>query len=246
MSEPITIVFDVLGTLFSFDAVTHSLTQLLGDQHSAHLEALVDDWFHSSQRDFTYLSMNGAYKPIAQILKAALPRVILTAGFSCPESLDGVFAQLPKLAPRPSFAAASTLLVNSQTPGFKILAATNGGVDSTKGLLKAALGDQAGEWSVLSCDELQVAKPDPRVYEACWERVGLGSESGKERRGWFVASHTWDLFAAKKAGFKTAWVSYEEKIPCENIWGSLPDIIEADLEGAVKEIIKREQEGAAK
>ena len=71
-----------------------------------------------------------------------------------------------------------------------------------------------------------------------------------------------DLFAAKKAGFvaparlprsrpgrvcsrqashsfKTAWVSYEEYIPCETMWGT-PDIIAKDLEEAALEIIRRE------
>ncbi len=38
------------------------------------------DWFHGTQRDFTYSSVCGQYKPIGEVFKGTLPRVLLQAG----------------------------------------------------------------------------------------------------------------------------------------------------------------------
>ncbi|KAL8290599.1 hypothetical protein RQP46_002857 [Phenoliferia psychrophenolica] len=245
-SRLIPVVFDVLGTCFSFDAATVALTAALGAELAAagaSTSAIVDDWFHSSQRDFTYMSMNGKYQPIGQVLKTSLPRVLLMAGvrppgnaatFSAP-TLAPVFATIPRMNARSSLAACSTAFHKSGA--FRLMAATNGGAESTRGLFDLALGkEESSKWAVFSCDEIAVAKPAPIVYEAIWKKLGLVEG---ERNGWFIASHTWDLFAAKKAGFKTAWVSYEEYIPCEEMWGT-PDIIAKDLEVAAQEIVRRE------
>jgi HAD superfamily hydrolase (TIGR01493 family) len=59
----------------------------------------------------------------------------------------------------------------------------------------------AGLWS---CDEAKVAKPDPRVYAAVKKRIlaeaGLEGASEDEYILFFVASHSWDVDAAKRAG----------------------------------------------
>ena len=96
---------------------------------------------------------------------------------------------------RPSLAPASALLNSSNK--FKLWGCTNGGADNTRGLYDLALGKEESEkWGVWSCDSVRKAKPAPAVYEAIWKSlVGDG-----ERKGWFVASHSWDLHAAKKAG----------------------------------------------
>lgn len=44
-----------------------------------------------------------------------------------------------------------------------------------------------------------------------------------------------DLVAAKKAGFMTVWVQYEEMIPLEDLYGQF-DIVASDLEDAAKQI----------
>lgn len=92
--------------------------------------------------------------------------------------------------PRPSLAPASALLHASGTKSkFRLMAATNGELDSTRGLFRRALGEEeARKWDVFSCDEVRVAKPREEVYEAVWRRLGL---EGEERVGWFVAAHTW-------------------------------------------------------
>ena len=103
-------------------------------------------------------------------------------------TLAPVFATIPRMNPRPSLSACSSRFHESGL--FRLMAATNGGAESTRGLFDAALGpEESVKWSVFSCDDVQVAKPAPIVYEAIWKKLGLAE--GAERTGWFIASHTW-------------------------------------------------------
>lgn len=54
--NPIGIAFDVLGTCFSLDLAAKAVKEIFGDQLEAkkvNAEQLIDDLFHSAQRDFT-------------------------------------------------------------------------------------------------------------------------------------------------------------------------------------------------
>ncbi|GAA6004203.1 hypothetical protein JCM10207_002480 [Rhodosporidiobolus poonsookiae] len=263
----IPIAFDVLGTCFSFAPAVEALVAAFPERklEREHARAVVEDWFHSSQRDFTYLSMNGSYTPIAALLRANLPRTLYMSSLLAPPSFPSaalsaadeervapVLGALGRLDPRPGLREASALLFalsaakDEGGPVFKPLAATNGGLESTRKLFALALGEEeASRWGYFSCDEAQVAKPDRRVYEAVWRRaaeVGAsGAEEGKERRGWFVASHVWDLHAARLAGFQTAFVAYEEHLSLADVWGA-PDVVARDLEEAVRRIVELELE----
>ncbi|GAA5879945.1 hypothetical protein JCM3774_005687 [Rhodotorula dairenensis] len=240
----IPVAFDVLGTCFDIRGAVSPLQATFPTLQFEPAAAVVDDWFHSAQRDFTYLSMNGAYRPIAEVLKATLPRVLAMQGVLPPpgkasipadhysDALQPVLTSLKTLPARPSLNAASSLLLEH---GFRCMAATNGGLESTKGLFEHALGSEvAQKWQYYSCDEDQVAKPAPSVYAAIRNRLGV--QKGEEC--WFVASHTWDLFAAKRAGFKTAFVTYEEHFVLDDVFGR-PDIVAPDLEKAAEQIIGR-------
>ena len=103
------------------------------------------------------------------------------------DTLQPVLSALKSLPARPSLGAASSLLLEN---GFRCMAATNGGLESTRGLFKNALGDQVAErWEYYSCDEVRVAKPAPSVYAAIRKRL----EVGRDDESWFVASHTWSV-----------------------------------------------------
>ncbi|GAA5902720.1 uncharacterized protein JCM6883_007218 [Sporobolomyces salmoneus] len=254
----IPICFDVLGTCFSFEAATKALLNVFPKLEGNRADSIIQDWFHSAQRDFTYLSMNDCYKPIAQVLKSTLPRIYLMNSLvpSSPASngsssidsnlLDPIMAAIPKMGPRPGLQSCTRLLHDSSID-FNLLAVTNGGLETTKGYFYNAFSEEGGKemvekefgWSFLSCDEIQCAKPDQKVYENVWKR--LKSDHGIEKRqGWFVASHTWDLHAAKRAGFKTAFVTYEEHLVLPELFGR-PDIVAKDLEDCAKQIIAYEE-----
>lgn len=133
--------------------------------------------------------------------------------------------------------------------------ATNGGIALAEKLFKHNLGlksieiDSAssnrvesakthiGLWS---CDEIKVAKPDPQVYKDILKTVLPSGDDDSKTSKWFVASHMWDLQAAKAAGFKTLWVSYEEFSPCVGVFDA-PDLVALDLEEGAKKILEWER-----
>lgn len=102
--------------------------------------------------------------------------------------------------------------------GWDVYGVTNGGKETSLGYYELAGIELDGE-HLLSCDEIQVAKPDGRVYETAHQHLtkrGLGDGEGER---WFVAAHAWDLIAARKAGFRTAYLTFEEHDACTSVFG---------------------------
>jgi platelet-activating factor acetylhydrolase len=178
---------------------------------------------------------------------------------------EKIMSSLGTLKPRPGMVDAFSKtyreekLVPSKFEQVELWGATNGGLALGEKLFKNALGADVelftGEGvsskqrtsssskgkgvGLFSCDEVKVAKPNPDVYRAIKERIEKDSKDGEKTTLWFVASHTWDLFAAKKAGFKTAWVGYEEFYTCPDVYQK-PDIIANDLNEVAEKILAQE------
>lgn len=72
-------------------------------------------------------------------------------------------------------------------------------------------------------------------YAHALKRAGL--ESGDTEDAWFVAAHAWDLLPARKQGFKTAYVTFEEIVQCDEIFGRA-DVVEDGLAKAAKRIVQ--------
>ncbi len=135
-----------------------------------------------------------------------------------------IFGTLKKLSPRPGMVDAFTkvyrdpALVPERIKTVDVVGATNGSRALTKAFFEGALGSDVkleltpGNGSsnkgsgigVFSCDDDKVAKPVPEVYvsikKAFGVEAGKGSKNEKIKGMWFVASHNWDLFAARNAG----------------------------------------------
>ena len=114
---------------------------------------------------------------------------------------------------------------------------TNGGVETSLNYYRNA-GIELDEKHLLSCDSLKIAKPDVKVYQNAQSHLtqqGLGTEEDGKR--WFVAAHAWDLISARKAGFKTAFLDFEEHDPVTEVFG------EFDLyAGSMKELLEKMKE----
>lgn len=61
-----------------------------------------------------------------------------------------------------------------------------------------------------------------------------GGETAGQR--WFVAAHSWDLIAARKEGFRTAWVAHEERDPVTAVFGEF-DVYAKDLKECFEKIV---------
>ena len=223
MSSRKPISFDVLGTCFHFTPAITTIQDRLGPR----LEPLAIDpktlffaWFYAAQRDFTYLSLSGSYTPIAQVLRATLRRACLIVDVPADQAptdddVAAIMDAVTKLEPREGLKGCFDGLRGA---GWEVLGVTNGGKETSLRYYSQAGIELDGE-HLLSCDDLQVANPDVRVYENANQHLSRMGLDGGDGEKWFVAAHAWDLIAARKAGFKTAYLDFEEHDPIEGLFG---------------------------
>jgi 2-haloacid dehalogenase len=212
--------FDVIGTCFEFSAPITTIQQRLGPKFSTAAvdpKTLFFSWFYAAQRDFTYVSMCGSYKPIAEILKLTFRRacrvVDLPADAVTDEDITEVMKAFKSMGPREGLKGCFDGLRDA---GWDVYGVTNGGSEVSLKYYEAA-GIDLDAQHLLSCDDLKIAKPDVKVYENANKHLTAQGAGDEER--WFVAAHAWDLIAARKAGFKTAYLDFEEHDPVSEVFG---------------------------
>ncbi|EUC40426.1 hypothetical protein COCMIDRAFT_108829 [Bipolaris oryzae ATCC 44560] len=214
--------FDVIGTCFGFSAPIQAIHSRLGPKlKTADVDpkTLFFSWFYAAQRDFTYVSMTGSYVPIAQVLKSTFRRacavVDLPTDAVTDEDLEEIMKAFRSMGPREGLKACFDGL---REAGWEVYGVTNGGSETSLNYYHSA-GIELDADHLLSCDAIQVAKPDVRVYENANQYISKRLQGKEEGERWFVAAHAWDLIAARKAGFKTAYLTLEEHDPCTDVFG---------------------------
>jgi len=229
--------FDVLGTCFDFTPTITTINDRLSPKLAAanvDAKSLFFSWFYGAQRDFTYTSICGSYTPIAKILTLTFKRacliVDLPADQVTEDDVAAVMKTVTELPPRKGLKDAYDGL---REAGWDVYGVTNGGKETSLKYYELAGIELDGD-HLLSCDEIEVAKPDLRVYETANKHLtsrSVGKEGDGDR--WFVAAHAWDLIAARKAGFKTAWIAHEEYDPVTEVFGEfdlyvkdIPELLE--------------------
>ncbi|KAL1602486.1 hypothetical protein SLS60_005902 [Paraconiothyrium brasiliense] len=234
--------FDVIGTCFDFTVPIDAIHSRLGPKLSTantDPKTLFFSWFYAAQRDFTYVSLAGSYKPIAEILKLTFKRacriVDLPADAVSDEDVAAIMEAFKAMTPREGLKECFDGLRGA---GWDVYAVTNGGVETSLAYYHNA-GIDLDEKHLLSCDDLKTAKPDVKVYENAQSHLskqGLGTRD--DGRRWFVAAHAWDLISARKAGFKTAYLDFEEHDPVTEVFGEFDLYAESmeDLLGKLKQV----------
>ncbi|EME77456.1 uncharacterized protein MYCFIDRAFT_46360 [Pseudocercospora fijiensis CIRAD86] len=221
---PKSISFDILGTCFAFESAIQAIHTRLGPklaQVNASPKSVFFGWFFAAQRDFTYTSMSGSYTPIAQILKSTFRRACAVNDLPLSEigegDVEAVMAEMKTLKPR---AGLKECFDGLRGAGWDVFGVTNGGKEISLGYFEGA-GIFLDGGHLVSCDEVGVAKPDGRVYEFAKRvlRSAGHDEEEEEEERWFVAAHAWDLMGARKAGFRTAFLRFEEHDPCTDVFG---------------------------
>ncbi len=211
-----TVVFDIIGTLFSLQRPREVLASRGAPPLGLEL------WFAQSLRDAMALSHVGGYRPFAEVLKAAFERVARRLGVDA-----GVVSELMEsfreLDPAEGAEDAVTRFSDA---GWRIVSLTNSTEEATRALLQRA-GFEDCFAAVRSADEVQRTKPHPDVYELAKE--GVNDEL------WLVAAHAWDINGAARAKLRTAWVS-----SIEGTYLSVypePDVIVQNLREAADRVI---------
>ena len=77
------VIFDVVGTCLSYDAIFDTLDTRLGDRLRAECikpKLLGYTWFEASEREYTYLSISGRYTRFYDVFACLFYRMLWMAG----------------------------------------------------------------------------------------------------------------------------------------------------------------------
>lgn len=192
------VVFDVVGTCVSYDAIFDALDSRLGDRLHAKCikpKLLGYAWFEAAEREYTYLSISGRYIRFYDVFASLFYRMLWMAGieepreFATDEDLKYILEQFMNLDARPGVAECFRVL---REAGFTCWAFTAGDAQRI-GRYFTRNGIDMPEENVISCDALKIGKPAPESYQPLLQHL-----EGDEV--WFAAAHMWDVSAAKSVG----------------------------------------------
>ena len=195
------VVFDVVGTLVSYDHLFDALDARLGSRlRKAGIQPklLGCCWLETAEREYTYLSLSGRYVTFHKVFEALFYRMLMYAGipeprkFASPEDVEYLIGEWRKLDLRPGAAESVAKL---REAGFTVWCFTAGDAERVGGYFKRA-GVEMPAANLLSCDIAGVAKPIPDAYKPVLEKLASISKS----QPWFAAAHMWDVSTARRVG----------------------------------------------
>lgn len=225
------IIFDVVGSLVSFTHFFSAIAQRLGPSlatHSISAPLLGFAWLESAEREYTFLSLSGQYVPFSTVFEAIFFRVLHFAGVPEPrrvateQDVKDLLQEYKQCVVRPGAREAVQLL---RREGWTVWAFTSGDRERVWGYFEKGEIDIEAR-NVVTCDELGVGKPERKAYERLKEKIG--GEDGAEL--WYAAAHAWDVSAARRSGFRTAYCTVLEKEPLEEVFGQMDVVAESLLE----------------
>ena len=197
------IVFDVVGTLVGYEKLYEVTEARLGPKMRAQgigpTSMFGYMWIEVAEREYTYLSMSGAYVPYAQVFESIFWRILWKAGIEKPrefatnEDLVAIMEDGYKKMEMRS--GAKECVQKLREAGFTVWAFTMGDLSRVGGYFKQAGIDMPAE-HLKSCDSSKIGKPDPEAYRPLLQQ--LSSEGSLP---WFAAAHMWDVSAARRTGY---------------------------------------------
>jgi 2-haloacid dehalogenase len=233
------VVFDVVGTCVSFDAYYQRIDRVMGAklrEHTITAQHFGFTWQTAAELEFTFLSIQGSYKPYHAVLRGLFYRTLMLCGVSKPRDLatdeerEECIEGYSSLELRPETQACFQHL---RSNGFTVWAFTTGDIKRVRGYFERA-GVDMPMGNFITCDSVGVAKPALGAYEAVWKH--LGSEDVK----WFAAAHMWDVSAATKVGFRGAWSAVYEKEACLDVFSDTKlEVVVDGLMEMAQEIVRK-------
>jgi len=215
------VVFDAYGTMFDVHSPVGRLASKLGE-HAQSVSAMWRD----KQLQYTWLrSLMQDYKPFTQVTSDALAYAMEAHGIDNDalhkELVDAYFTLS-------AYDDVAPCLDALQAKGFKTAILSNGSMDMLDAAVNSAgIADKLD--AVLSVEEVQVNKPDPRVYQLTLDHFGI-----KADEVCFVSNNAWDSHAGAHFGYQVArlnrYGTLAEKLP------GTPKFIMTDLKGLAEKL----------
>jgi 2-haloacid dehalogenase len=231
------VVFDVVGTLVSFEAYFSQINKTIGQKllsHTITAQTFGYTWMTAAELEFTFLSISSRYRQYKDVLAAIFYRTLFMLGVSSPqreftdEERDACIAGYSLLEVRPG---AIECLQTLRDGGFTVWALTTGDPTRVLGYFNKG-GVEFPRENFITCDTAGVAKPALASYKPALEKFA------DEDQKWFAAAHMWDVSAAVKAGFRGAYCTIYEQDACETIFTEKMEIMADNLETMAMRIVE--------
>lgn len=208
---PLTLCFDVYGTLIDPHGVVVELESMVGDEAAA-----FSNIWRSKQLEYTWRrALMNQYQPFPVCTRQALEFTMHSLGIK----LDGAQQRtlIEAYDTLPAYADAKAGLDMLADAGWRLYAFSNGQADAVNRVLQHA-GIAHHFHGTVSVDEIQTFKPHPGAYEHMVSRAG-----GDKACSWLVSSNSFDVGGAVSAGMKAAWIQRDPGLPFD-AWEFQPTI----------------------
>jgi 2-haloacid dehalogenase len=211
MSMNRAIAFDIYGTLIDTDGVLTVLSEQVGEKAPA-----IGVLWRQKQLEYSFRrGLMQYYQDFSICTRDAL----LFACQTHDVKLDAAAQQrvLGSYAELPAFADVAAGLGELVDAGVPLYAFSNGSRAAVTGLLqRAGLSDLFKQ--VISVEDVQSFKPDPKVYAHLAQQCGL-----EAKQIWLVSSNPFDVLGAAHSGLRTAWLQRDPAVVFDP-WGIEPNV----------------------
>ncbi|ODV97474.1 hypothetical protein PACTADRAFT_30929 [Pachysolen tannophilus NRRL Y-2460] len=232
------IVFDIVGTLISYENCIAEIEKQLGDRFKAdniNASLFFFFWLAGAERDYSYLSQSNNYQPFSKIMEYTFYRSLFFAGIKTPRhycSQDEVneIIKIGFFNLRARKQTEETLKLLAEY-GFTTYFLTDASSERVLNYFKKS-GIEISSENLISCDSIDAGKPEAIVYQTMSKRLPDKHKNDK----WFFAAHMWDSCAARQGDFRTAWSAIHEFEPCTEIFGE-PDVLGDGLLDTARKVI---------
>lgn len=207
---------DVYGTLVDPIGISDYLRPLLGAQADRFAEL-----WRVKQLEYTFRrAAMGRYENFDVCTRHALAWVAASLQINLDD--EEIARILDRYRNLEAYPDAATGLASLKQQGYTLYAFSNGVTSSLKHLLEQSRLYSYLE-GIISVDEIQTFKPDPRVYHHLVKRLGTTPAAT-----WLISSNPFDLIGAKSAGLKAAWIK-RNAAALFDPWDIEVDLVASDL-----------------
>lgn len=198
-----TCIFDAYGTLFDVASAARALAQdpRYGD-FANHWVKVANTW-RLKQLQYTWLrTLMGQYQDFWKVTQDGLDFALEESGIENPELREQLLALYWNLAAYPEV---PELLETLKSQGYKTGILSNGAPEMLCGAVESAHIGAVLD-GVISVEDIQIYKPDMRVYQLVLDRFNCTADQVL-----FVSSNGWDIAGSSSFGFNTLWVNRNDE-----------------------------------
>lgn len=196
------LVFDVIETIFSLNALTRALSAEGLPTHTKDL------FFAQLLRDAFASSATGCYVPFVDMARGTLEVLLHTVGgVNETKHADTIIDRiLPVFGQLDAHLDVEDALGLAKERGVDVLFFTNGSEQNTRSLI-ARNGLINLVDHVVSIDTFRRWKPARSAYESAISQV-----DGAPEQSAMIAAHAWDTSGARNAGLLTGWIQRQDAL----------------------------------